>query len=96
MRLIKCHVLCLLLRVDIHTLSGSLKELILKGSHLQGWGVSTVGEVLPKHQDPNSVPMYKWVWWCAYSPRTEKVKTEGPSKITGQPSIPHVQQDTRS
>lgn len=52
-RLIKCHVLCLLLRVDIHRPSVSLKELILKGRHLQGWGVSIV---LPKHQDLNSIP----------------------------------------
>lgn len=55
-RLIKCHVLCLLLRVDIHEPSGSLQEFILKGRHVQGWRASIRGEVLPRHQDLNSIP----------------------------------------
>lgn len=55
MRLIKCHVLCLLLRVDIHKPSVSLQEYILKRKHLQGRGASIGGEVLPKHQDLNSI-----------------------------------------
>ena len=54
-RLIKSHVLCLLLRVDIHKPSVSLQECIIKRKHLQGWGASIGGEVLPKHQDLNSI-----------------------------------------
>lgn len=54
--LIKCHALCLLLRVDIHKPSGSLQEFILKGRHLRDSGASTGDEVLSKHQGLNSFP----------------------------------------